>query len=305
MSRWLEIRLPVPETAADLVGQLLTDFGSVGLIAGDQPLDTFTVPDPDSFRNDPVLRAFFPWPDSLETFRTALFDHLAAFAPLLPDLKPDDIECVAVADADWANSWKQHFTPFLVGDRLVIRPSWVEWLATPGQVVLTLDPGQAFGTGSHATTSLCLEKIADLFASGPAPRSVLDVGTGSGILAMAAAALGATRVVGNDIDSEACRVALENIRQNGLHKCIRITPQPLEQIEGRFDLVLANILAGENIRLAPLFIEHLQPGGVLLLSGILVEQEAQVVAAYAAQPVELLEIRQRDEWLCLVYRRHG
>lgn len=304
MNRWLEIRLPVAESVADLVSQVLVDLGSVGIIAGDHSLDTFAVPDPDSFRNDPVLRAFFPWPDNEQTFRALVCDRLAELQTLLPGMQSADIEFLPVANADWANSWKQHFAPFQVGDRLVIRPSWVEWPAAPGQVVLTLDPGQAFGTGSHATTSLCLEKIADLFAADVVPRTVLDVGTGSGILAMAAAALGAEQVLGCDIDAEACRVARENILHNDLRQ-IRITEQSLEQIPGRYDLILANILAGENIRLAPLFLEHLQPGGHLLLSGILAEQQAQVVAAYAEQPVGLVEIRQRDEWLCLVYRRHG
>jgi ribosomal protein L11 methyltransferase len=112
-------------------------------------------------------------------------------------------------------------------------------------------------------------------------------------------------VVACEIDAEACQVAAENIAANGFADRIAVTTTPLEQLPGRFDLVLANILAGENIRLAPHLVAHLEPGGQLALSGILVEQEPQVTAAFAAYPLTLLTIDRREEWSCLVYRRHG
>jgi ribosomal protein L11 methyltransferase len=213
------------------------------------------------------------------------------------------MKCRELADHDWASDWQQHFPPFKVGDRLVIHPSWVDWPKTGNEVVLTLDPGQAFGTGTHATTGLCLEALAEHFASEQPPLKILDVGTGSGILAMAGAALGAREVLACDIDNDACRVAAENVQQNQLDPFVTITGQSLAQISGQYELVLANILAGENIRLASQLVERLAPQGRLVLSGILIEQEQQVINGFAPFNLKQLSISHRDEWTCIVYQR--
>ena len=205
---------------------------------------------------------------------------------------------------DWANDWKQHFPAFKVGGKLVICPSWESWQTEAGEIVLTLDPGQAFGTGTHATTSLCLDAIAAHFESDDSPHDVLDVGTGSGILAMASAALGADKVLATDIDTAACEVAKSNISDNDLDEHITITEAPIENIPGQFDLVLANILAGENIRLAAELVAHLNPTGRLVLSGILIEQEQQVQDVFAEYPLTFVSATHRDEWTCVVYKRH-
>jgi len=304
-TRWLEIRLSVSDSAVDLVSQILADLGSVGIIAGEQKLDTFIAPDPDLFCNAPGLRAFFPFPDDPAAFRDTLRQELKVLETFLPGFELPDLEFHDLQNADWAHDWRQHFPPLRVGQRLVVCPSWVEWPKEPGQIVLTLDPGQAFGTGTHATTGLCLELIAELCDSPQPPNTALDVGTGSAILAMASVALGVESVVACDIDLEACRVAIENVRHNGLQAQIEVTDCPIEEIPGQFDLLLANILAAENIRLAQPFIDHLNPNGMLLLSGILAEQQHQVHEAYAALPVDLVEVRHRDEWICMVYRRNG
>ena len=303
-THWLEIRLAVNDETVDLVSQVLTDLGSVGIIAGEQQLDTFVAPDPDQFRNAPQLRAFFPFPADLEAFGDTIRQELEALQAFLPDFELPDLEFHDLQNADWAHDWRQHFPPLQIGQRLVVCPSWVEWPQEQGQIVLTLDPGQAFGTGTHATTGLCLELIAELCDSPRPPATALDVGTGSAILAMAAVALGVGAVVACDIDHEACRVARENVRHNGLQAQIEVTDNPIETIPGQFDLLLANILAAENIRLARTFIDHLSSNGVLLLSGILAEQESQVKEAYSTLPVDLLEVRHREEWICMVYRRH-
>jgi ribosomal protein L11 methyltransferase len=206
---------------------------------------------------------------------------------------------------DWAHDWRQHFPPLRIGSRLLIRPSWDETPAGRAELILTLDPGRAFGTGTHATTALCLDVIARLADSPSPPARVLDVGAGSGILAMAAAALGAREVIACEIDPDACQVAGENVAANHLQQRVKVTTTPIEELTGHFDLVLANILAGENIRLAPHFLARLATGGHLVLSGILVEQEADVTAAFNRLPLTLVTIDRRDEWSCLLYHRHG
>jgi len=301
-NKWLEMRLTIPDQAVDLVSQALMDVGCTGITAAEKVLDTFVVPAPDSLANDPVLRAYFIYPENVETLCLTVQQALSCLADIYPELAETRLDYRELADHDWASDWQQHFPPFKVGKRLVIHPSWVDWPATGEEVVLTLDPGQAFGTGTHATTGLCLEALSDHFESASPPQRVLDVGTGSGILAMACAALGAKEVVACDIDSDACQVAIANIQQNQLTQQISITDNPLDQIPGQYNLVLANILAAENIRLAAQLVEHLAPQGRLVLSGILIEQEQQVIDGFADFSMTLLSTSHRDEWTCIVYQ---
>ncbi|MDH3997572.1 MAG: 50S ribosomal protein L11 methyltransferase [Desulfuromonadales bacterium] len=302
--RWLEISIPAPDAAVELVSQLLTELGCTGVTAAERELDTFTVPSPESLHSDPEVRAYFPYPDDPEVLCQQVQQQLATMSGLYPELARLSLHYRELAAKDWASDWKQHFTSFRVGQRLVIHPSWIDYQSAEGEVTLTLDPGQAFGTGTHATTSLCLDAMAELFDADKPVQTILDVGTGSGILAMAGAALGAKTVLGCDIDAVACRVAGENVQRNHLTESIDITEAPLEQIDGCFDLVLANILASENIRLATPLVEHLRPGGSLILSGILIEQEQQVLEIFSAYPLSLSATHHRDEWTAIVYRRH-
>jgi ribosomal protein L11 methyltransferase len=301
---WLEIRLTLPATAVELVGQALLELGCTGIAVAEQALDTFEIPDPEEEEAELTIRAYFPAgePERLRRDVAAVLQSLVPLVPGLPTALP---ECRHVPAEDWAQSWQQHFPPLRIGSRLLISPSWEEPVADGAEIILTLDPGRAFGTGTHATTALCLEVIARLADSPAPPVSVLDVGTGSGILAMAAAALGARSVLACEIDPEAGQVAAENIAANNLQQLVTVTTVPLEKLAGRFDLILANILAGENMRLAPHFLTRLSPGGHLALSGILVEQEAAVAAAYVRLPLTLVTIDRRDGWSCLLYRRHG
>ncbi len=301
---WLEMSLTVPDQAVDLVSQALMDLGCTGITAAEKALDTFIVPTPESLANDPVLRAYFVYPDNPEKLCLTVQQTLSGLSGLYPELAETHLNYRQLADHDWASDWQQHFPPFKVGNRLVIHPSWIDWPATGSEVVLTLDPGQAFGTGTHATTGLCLEALANRFESTSPPQRILDVGTGSGILAMAGAALGAKKVVACDIDSEACKVAIENVAKNQLAQQITITDRPLDKITGQYDLVLANILATENIRLATQLVKHLAPQGILVLSGVLIEQEQQILDGFADFPLTLLTTSHRDEWTCIVYRRH-
>lgn len=304
MNKWLEMRINVPDQAVDLVSQALIDLGCTGITAAEKALDTFIVPTPESLMNDPVLRAYFKYPEDVNALCLAVRQSLSALTFAYPELVHTRLDYRELADHDWASDWQQHFPPFRVGGRLVIHPSWIDWPIADNEAVLTLDPGQAFGTGTHATTGLCLEALSDHFESDSPPQRILDVGTGSGILAMAGAALGAEEVVACDIDSDACQVATENVEKNRLTHIVSITDNPLEMIPGQYDLVLANILAGENIRLAASLVEHLAFHGRLVLSGILIEQEQQVTDGFVAFPLTLISTSHRDEWTCIVYRRH-
>jgi ribosomal protein L11 methyltransferase len=210
-------------------------------------------------------------------------------------------EVAEVPDEDWGETWKKGLGPLSVG-RVFVRPSWVDAAAPAGQVEVVLDPGMAFGTGTHPTTSLCLAALSDLLAARPG-AAVLDVGTGSGLLAIAARKLGAGRVAGNDNDPVAIAVARENAARNGAD--VALTTDPLPAIAGRFDVVVANILANTLVELAPELLARLAPGGAVLLSGILAPQETEVRTAYLALGLRPLPggDRRDGEWSLLALER--
>jgi ribosomal protein L11 methyltransferase len=181
-----------------------------------------------------------------------------------------------VPDQDWGEAWRKGLAPLTVG-RVHVRPSWIAAAPPPGTVEIVLDPGMAFGTGTHPTTALCLAALSDLLSASPRV-SVLDVGTGSGLLAIAAAKLGAARVVGTDNDPVALRVAEENAAANDVR--VELAADPPRAVAGSFEIVVANILANTLVELAPQLAARVAPGGTLLLAGILGPQEDEVRSAY-------------------------
>jgi ribosomal protein L11 methyltransferase len=205
----------------------------------------------------------------------------------------------AVEARDWGEEWKRGLAPLSVG-RVFLRPSWIEARPPPGAAEVVLDPGMAFGTGTHPTTALCLAAVDAFLAPRPG-ASVLDVGTGSGILAIAARKLGAGRVVGSDDDPVAVEVARENAARNGVD--VAISGAPLEALAGRFDLVVANILANVLVALAPGLAAKVAPGGEVVLAGVLVPQEGEVGDAFRREGLEPLPGARRDEWSLLRFRR--
>ena len=204
-------------------------------------------------------------------------------------------------DVDWSESWKRGLGPVAAG-RIWVRPSWVEAPPPIGLAEVVLDPGMAFGTGAHPTTALCLAALSDLVAARPG-LAVLDVGTGSGLLAIAAAKLGAGRVVGSDVDPVALRVARENADANGAP--VELTDLAPDRITGSFDLVVANILANTLVELAPVVAGKVAEGGSLLLAGILAPQEEEVRSAYRKAGLEPApgEDRREGDWSLLALRR--
>ena len=232
-----------------------------------------------------TVRAYVPAPDPAAVERavaevTAALGHLQVF-----DLRPiGEVSTRLVEEADWADAWKQHFPVLRVGRRLVIRPTWRRHRAADGDVVLALDPGMAFGTGLHPTTRLCLAALEGLADAAPSRGArVLDVGCGSGILAIAAVRLGAASALGVDTDPIAVEATTANARRNRIARRIRAREGSVPTGEGPFDVVLANLIASLLVRLAPELRAELAPGGTLLASGIFVDREAEVRDAFDAR----------------------
>lgn len=214
----------------------------------------------------------------------------------------------SLAEEDWANAWKQYYHPTHLGERLVVCPSWEEYSPAEQELVMTLDPGMAFGSGTHHTTRLCCTLLETLPVEG---KRVLDMGTGSGILSIGALLLGAEQAVGVDIDSVAVRTAGENAEENGFgaDRFIPVTADlvhqtlPEELTHGGFDIVLANIVADVIIALAPSIRRHLRTGGHLVASGIILPRADEVVAALEAEGLTVLERREQEGWCALLLQK--
>ena len=208
-----------------------------------------------------------------------------------------EIELLNCAEEDWRNNWKKYFSPLPVGEKLMIVPSWYENCDTQGRTALHIDPGLAFGTGGHDTTRLCLEMCEKYMKQGD---TVLDVGCGSGILAIAALLTGASAAVGVDIDDVAVRTAAENAELNGVGD--RFTPlcgSFTEKVKGRFDIVLANIVADAIKFLSKGVRDFMKPGAVYIMSGI-IDTRAEEVKAEVSRCFDVIEEHLENGWCCMV-----
>jgi ribosomal protein L11 methyltransferase len=203
-------------------------------------------------------------------------------------------------EEDWGAGWKEHFRPFRAAPHLLIRPSWEPCEPGPGDAVIEMDPGMAFGTGLHASTRLALALLEKRCGAAP-PRRVLDLGTGTGILAMAASLFGAGCVVALDNDPDAVAAARLNVARNGLEESVRVGGDELAAVVGPFDLIVANITADVLVALAPVLVARLAPRGALVLAGILAgEQEREVRAAYEHLGLGCEHARSEGEWAALL-----
>jgi ribosomal protein L11 methyltransferase len=281
-SGWVAVDLTLPgdadEALIDVLSGALFELGAGGIETkdGDRPIHLVASfgPDVDA--------------DALPEAIGELFEAHGLAAPPLT--------IAAVPVVDWETQWREHFKPMAFG------PLWVvpTWLEPPAEArhVIRLDPGMAFGTGAHETTALCLERIAEL-----SPVSaVLDVGTGTGILAFGALLLGAERAVGTDNDPEALRVADENAALNGLADRLVLTDAEPDGIGEQFPLVVANILSEPLIAMAPKLASRVAPGGTLVLSGVLGVQAEDVARAYEAAGLVGRVITPRNEWVRIELR---
>jgi ribosomal protein L11 methyltransferase len=306
---WVELAVAADLEAVEVVSEILTRFASGGTSVEpgfgltDEGLGAVVDP-----TRPAVVRAYLPGidPAAVEAAiaaATAALGHLQAFG-----LRPiGELQTRLVRETDWAEAWKSYFPVLRVGRRLVIRPTWRRHRRLPGDVVLSLDPGMAFGTGLHPTTRLCLaalETLADegLLERGSGRRGaarVLDVGCGSGILALAAAKLGAGELLGVDTDPIAVEAILANARLNGQTRRIRTRRGSLPSGERPFDLVLANLIASLLVQLAGQLRDELVPGGRILASGIFRDREADVRAAFEAAGLRLARRWAEDDWVAL------
>lgn len=301
---WYELAIDVHAEAVEPVSELLGRYGFQHGVAIDEPY----VQDEDGDNLEIDLDKPFTirtWvadsdfdPAMVEEIRAALW-HLGRMRPV------SDLRVSSLAEEDWANAWKEHFKVHRIGDRVVIRPPWLEYEPQGDEVVVELDPGMAFGTGLHPSTQLTMLGVEETVREGDI---VLDVGTGSGILAIAALKLGARHVDAVDVETVAVRATEENAERNGVADRIDVrlgSVGPGEPFQGQYDVVFANIIARILIELAEPIVAATKPGGPMVLAGIIQEREQDVIGAFAARGATVENRRQHDDWVSLVLRRNS
>ena len=307
MTRWKSITVETRQEAVEALSRFCMDGGSLGVAydgrrSGPNGGPADPLPPPEEVTK---LTAYFPWDADLHDLKKAFLEFLPVLSESFGRDAGSFVSAAEISDFGWAEKWKEFFVPRKVGRRLVVKPSWEPYEVEPGEIVLTIDPGQAFGTGTHETTRLCLQFIEDVFDAGPPPRRALDVGTGTGILAIAAALLGADYSLGIDTDPKAVEVALENARINGVADRFAATFRPLSAAEGIYDLVIANIIAEILIDLKGEILSRCATGGTLILSGILEEKSGWVEEEYRMEGARLIERKTDGQWAALLLRREA
>ena len=283
---WLEFTQQVPKELVEPVSYLFHRYGR-GATIEEQPESPLV-----------TLRTYLTSGSTWRRARLEIGVKLIARVMTVPELK-----VVEVSERDWEEAWKAHFTLLHISARLVVKPSWVEYEPAPGEAVVELDPGMAFGTGHHPTTHGCLEALEEAVTPG---ARLLDLGTGSGILSIAAMRLGASHATALDVDPQACRVARQNVRAAGLSRAVRVArgslPHPRVE-DGAYQVATANISALIVSEKAPYLSRALAPRGVLIASGFQASQGPSVEAALTQAGFELEGRRDREGWLTVVARK--
>lgn len=304
--QWIEVNVQVTHEAVEVVADILTAAGTSGVAIEDPQLinnlrnsGTWELCDIPEQENTEIVTvsAYYADDEKLQDRLKQIESELAAVEERIGSFRFGNIRFRSLSEKDWANEWKQYFHVTHVGESLVIKPSWEEYTPKEGEHVIKIDPGMAFGTGTHHTTNMCMARLEKVL---PTNAEVFDVGTGSGILAIAAALLGAKSVKAVDIDAVAVRVARENIADNGLEDKIEVKEGDLLRgTEGQADVIIANIIADIIIMLLKDIPGKLKDDGIFLASGIISDRRADVEAAAAEVGMKVDHVDEKGGWVVM------
>ncbi len=307
--QWAEVSIDTSHEAMELVSEILRELGAGGVVIEDPALlneyirsglwDYTDLKESDE-TEVVTVKAYWAMDDALEGKLQNLAARLAALTANGVDKGAGTVSWRAVAEEDWSDTWKEFFHTEKIGERTVIKPTWEDYEAKAEEIVVELDPGAAFGTGQHTTTALCIRALETLVKPG---MTVFDVGTGSGVLSIVAAKLGAGRVEAVDFDPVAVRIAAENVRQNGVANVVRTGQSDLlKSVEGKADLIIANIIADIIVRLFGEVKESLAAGALMLLSGIIEDRLHDVTKAAARHGFHVERIEEEKGWAAVIVR---
>ncbi len=287
--RWADIEITTTPQAQDAVSNIMIEHGCGGVaIQGEAPV---------------VVRCYLPVDDQLEERLLLIRNRIKELPGLGIDVDEGEITVTYADEQDWAEAWKEFYHTSKPGKKIVIKPAWEEYEPQPGERIIELEPGMAFGTGLHATTRLCIIALEKYLKPG---MRVVDFGTGSGILAIAAAKLGASLVIAFDMDETAVQVARENVVANGVDDRVEVHQTANLRFVGQsIDLMTANLVAQTIINNADIMAGVFRTGGILIASGIIEERLLDVEQALRNNGFDIAEITAEGEWRTVIARRAG
>ncbi len=293
---WLKVQIKTEPVLIEPISDFLIGIIGAGVETGARGEDSYGIVTGYVAQSDLDQEA-------IDILLDKLFSFLQELALLFNVAEPV-LTSTMILDEDWGRSWKEHFKPFPIVPGLIISPTWEEYQKAPGEMLLEMDPGMAFGTGHHATTSLSLALLKGVLATDTIKRKILDVGTGTGILGMAAVLFGAGEVLGIDNDPDAVKAAEENVVRNGLQKSMQVSLAPLSALAGEYQVVVANIVHDILLDISTDLTRLTANNGVLILSGILVgEQVESVVSRFVESGFVLKKEKVRGEWVALMFTK--
>ncbi|NLJ79241.1 MAG: 50S ribosomal protein L11 methyltransferase [Tissierellia bacterium] len=300
--KWIEVQIETTTKLEELVVNFMYDMGVQGLAIED-PNDVLALQEPDLIDQDyegMIIKGYFPEGgdvmDKIELIRDGIERN--PYPSIGRTL--GKVSTAEIYERDWAESWKKYYKPSKIGRGIVIKPTWEEYEAGDGEVVIELDPGMAFGTGTHETTIMCMEALEDYLKPGD---SVYDIGCGSGILSIVAAKLGAKDVIGVDLDEVCIRVSNENIALNDVGHLVQVKRgNLLDVLDGRANIIVSNIIAGVIIWMIEdgTVRKSLAPDGIFIASGIIESKVSLVEEKLRENGFNILEIRMMNDWACIV-----
>ena len=314
MNDWMQVKVLTTTAGADLVSEILLEAGSEGTMiedkndvaANQRPEGQWDIIDEaiaERIGDDVKVTGYFPIDEHLNDVIAQIQSELRRLRALELDFDLGKLEVITQGfeNEDWAESWKKAFKPIRLGEHIVIRPGWAAFDPLPGDKVIEIDPGLAFGTGTHETTGMCTALVEKYVRPG---QRVIDIGTGSGILAIAAAHMGADEVLATDLDPVAVRVAAENAEINGFGDRISCRcGDLLDVVDESGDVVIANIIADVIIMLARPVRERIADGGLFICSGIAVDRRDDVIRALNEADYEILDAPVKGEWAAFAARK--
>ena len=302
--QWIEIAIELEQHLQDPVANFLIELGAEGVITDEDIINPLTGTIKPEKKNYKLLRAYLKKIKGSQKKIESLNHYIKSLVEIHSLSYSPELKLTVTNEEDWNKKWQKFFSTTRIGKRIIIKPSWEIFLPQEGDLLIEMDPGMAFGTGTHATTRMCLQVLETIMEETTTPiQSMLDVGIGSGILSIAGAKLGIPSIVGIDIDPIALRYAQKNIDNNGASKQIELREVSLKKLEGTYDLVVANILSDILINLRKDLYKHLADNGFLILSGILAENSSKLERKFASLKLTACASYSDTEWICLVLQK--
>ena len=311
---YAELIVHTTTEGTDAVSDILMESGASGTMIEDRsdipdpgkPHGIWEIIDPkllEQMPEDVLVHAWFEENASLPALLETVRSRLSALSSADGIFGSLAMETKTVDDQSWTDVWKKYFKPFYAGSHLVVKPTWEPFDPKPDDLVIEIDPGMAFGSGTHETTGMCLSLLEEIISGG---EDIIDVGTGSGILAIGAALLGAGHVLAIDIDPDAVKVAKENVQKNHVEETVSVQQgNLLDRVSDICDICVANIISDVIISFAAPLMSHIRPGGLFLCSGIVSQRSDEVEAALRSAGYEILRKETRGEWTAFLSRRNA